>query len=353
MDTGKMWWKTMINPHRFINDISESVLDDKSVIVNLPDNLPWEQEFMDELAENLEQSTKTIRNSDVSSVGNAGEFLLGKFCSKQQKDEYWAPRQTPEEFLATNPVLTLNHQIVILDGISDKNAAMWEKSVSRYMSSCDEQKEHGVFVLLSKANKPIKSLNPGLQSFSCSEYVNGYDNLMLCLTIVSDLKISDWKKQYIAEAANLISGGNCELAGTLAEKGEQLIMSDFPDISELLKGKSNESFSELFEKFKAAMWEAQIKIVFPIVERFRKKFIRKYDNSIKHYLKINNKIEGKIIKSPDELEIGHIYHMCGEHKFAEKVDFDMVCKMRDARNSISHWNPISYKELKEIAEFDN
>ena len=351
MDIGKMWWQTMINPHRFISDISDAVLEDKSVIINLPDNLPWEQEFMDELVENLEQSPKAVRNLDVSSAGNAGEFLLDKFCSKQQKDEYWVT-QTYEEFLATNPVLTLNHKIAILEGINDKNSAMWEKSIGSYMNFCDDQKEHGVFVAISRASKPIKSVNPKLQSFSYKEYVNGYDNLMLCLTIVSDLKISNWKKQYIAEAANLISDGDCEFAGALAEKGEQII-SDSTCVFKVFKENGGEQLSEFVEKLTTAMWETQIKIVFPIVERFRKKFIRKYENSIAHYLRPGIKIDGRKIYSPDELEIGHIYHMCGQYKFADKSDYDKVCKIREARNKISHWQTVSYKELEDIAEFDN
>ena len=96
-----------------------------------------------------------------------------------------------------------------------------------------------------------------------------------------------------------------------------------------------------------AIWEAQIKLFFPRLEDFRRTLVQKYSNKIKKYLPITSS-SGERIDKPSDVEIGQLFFISGKEKFLEKSEFDMLCKMRNARNLLAHRDSIDFTMLNEI-----
>lgn len=46
-----------------------------------------------------------------------------------------------------------------------------------------------------------------------------------------------------------------------------------------------------------------------------------------------------------EIEIGQLFFICAKGKFISKSEFDLLSRMRDARNCLAHRNTLTYDDL--------
>ena len=345
MTTGELWWNRITNPNRLVNDILDCLYLGRSVIVDFPVGLPWADVFKDTLENALSHhgDERTFDVHDASKVRSAGKFLYEKYCGPNEKNKIWAS-ESYESFMAKNKNTVLNTKYVCIEGINTQNAAEWLASAEEYLGCFDEEDEHGIFVLL---NNGTSSASQFVTRFSYTDYISEYDCLMLCLTIVSEMRRPAKEKQYIAEFASALSAGNYELAGCLAERGVHLIEDPYKTVQEVFMEK-RVSYTELTKLVDSALWEAQTKLVFPIVEAYRKYFSEKYRNDLLVHLPFKDNVTGQLITSVNELEIGHLFFISEKYKFADKADFDRLFIIKAARNDSSHWNVIELKRFREI-----
>lgn len=188
-----------------------------------------------------------------------------------------------------------------------------------------------------------------IMSFDESDNIFEYDSLMLCLDIVSDLKCSSKEKQYIAEFASITAKGDYEIAKYLAEKGFDLIENPYETVQDVFKAHKI-SYTNLSETVDSALWEAQTKIVFPIIEAYRKYFSEKYNKQLINYVPFCDNRTGQVITNVNELEIGHLFFFSEKYYFASKADHYRLSIMKDARNYASHWNIIDLRRFRKIIE---
>ena len=78
--------------------------------------------------------------------------------------------------------------------------------------------------------------------------------------------------------------------------------------------------------------------------------IRLIGVQIEKFLPIRSSNNDKIDRAAD-LEIGQLFYVCKENrdsKITEFAEYKMIRKMRDARNTLAHWEILSYEQLKEL-----
>ena len=345
MRTGELWWSRLVNSVRFLDDIKDAVIEGKSVIMNFSDSIPW----FDDLTEALEQKlsfmtdTRSFAYDDVSSVTTEpAEYLFTNYFTESERKKYWID-ESYEQFMAENNNTTLNHKILCITGINSDNAAPWLKTVSEYLEYRNSE-ERCIFILFVRQANTIGSKL--ISNFQYSDYVTDYDCLMLCLTLMSSEKCRSVQKQYISELASSIAGNNVEIAGLLAKEGLSLAEDPYGTASQVLWD-NDIKITNLSEVVETAVWKAQIKLVFPRLEDFRRNLVQKYNDKIKMQLPITSS-SGERIEKPSDVEIGPLFSIAGKGKFLEKSEFDMLCKMRDARNMLAHSESIKFDKLKEL-----
>lgn len=347
MNIAELWWKRISNTSRLIEDIADKLNLGKSVIVNFENSIPWADTFK-ELIESRLREHGTQRGFDIKSVSkdqNPGEFIFEAYCHPNDKPNYWMT-ETYEAFMAReNENSVLKEKYVCIEGICSYNASRWLRSIDEYLSCFNDSDNHGIFLLLNHGNIP--NAPASVSSFNYDNYISDYDSLMLCLTIVSELKCSSKEKQYIAEAANILSNGSYEIAGQLAEKGFELIEDPCRTAANIFR-KNKISYTDLSNQVNSALWEAQTKIVFPIVEAYRKYFSEKYSDKIAEHLPFNDNMTSQKIYNVNELEVGHLLYLSERFKFAEKRDHDKLTVIKEARDNASHWNVIDLERFREL-----
>ena len=349
MSMEERWWKSLVNSVRFLDDIVQELERGGSVQVVFDTEAPWRDVMLEVIEQKLSQKndSKTFDVLDVTGVRSPGEYLMEKYCDDDCDDDdgYWPiTHGSREYYMAKKRDISLNRTFVCITGVSKDNVAMWHTSIDRYLENCDENVEHGVILLMIDGATELKSKHMSL--FKYSEYVSDYDCMMLCLTIISSAACTKTQKMYICEVAGNIAGNRADHAGLLAAKELELIKDPYSSAAEVF-AENGIACDNLPSLVKKSVWEAQIKLVFPKLENFRADMIQKHGAKLQRYLPIRNSYN-EIIERVSDLEIGQLFHICKEYRtegIVNDKEFERLKRMRDARNTLAHSEPLSYSQL--------
>ena len=87
----------------------------------------------------------------------------------------------------------------------------------------------------------------------------------------------------------------------------------------------------------------QLKLIFPLVETFRRNFIRRYEEQIKN--------TPPYLWPPEEVEIGQLYGLFAQRRWLlNEKDADDLEFYREARNKLAHLKILPFDELQKIFE---
>lgn len=97
-----------------------------------------------------------------------------------------------------------------------------------------------------------------------------------------------------------------------------------------------------------AIWKSQIKIVYPFIETYRRRFVEKHQNTIKLGLPIDSSDGGQIFE-PEEVELGGLVYLTGiKALILPDGEYHELISFRDARNTLSHLGILSFDEIKTL-----
>lgn len=344
MTMGVTWWTGMVNAVRFLKHAENVLVEGKSVLLNFPSTPPWERILCQAVRENMSNLdfSRVFDEIDGSGVKDTGKYLFERYLMESEQNDYWEPTfGCYENYLAQQRGTKLNQRIVCVRGIASGDAPAWAQTVSTYHAAVQRDGEHAVFLLLAQ-NASVHA-SESLACYSYTDYVSDYDCLMFCMTLLSAKHLGSLQKQYISEVAGNIANNNIEIAGALAQYGEALVKSPVAVVKEVQQSQIWH-MPPTADDVNMAVWEAQIRMLFPKLEQFRRRFIDKYRKKLEQHLPIHSS-DGERIESADDLELGHLYHLCKLHFLAEKEDFNQIYHMRAVRNRLAHWKPLTYEEL--------
>ena len=59
--TGELWWRRLVNSARFLDDLKDTLADDKSVLLLFDTDIPW----LDIMTETLEQKLADANDNNL------------------------------------------------------------------------------------------------------------------------------------------------------------------------------------------------------------------------------------------------------------------------------------------------
>ncbi len=341
MDMKKIWWESTANAARLCGDVIDCIKYEQSAVIEFNDDTPWTDEFIGIVEEKTHnnKSMKRFECIEAPAGENPGDFIMNRYCTEEERAEYW-PTKSVGEFLANNRTTVLNNMIVFVRNIEEKDAENWNRFLGEYINSprTDSSYSRGIFVLETKT--PYISQRKNIRYISYNDYVSDYDRILLCLSLVSGEKCSGEMKRYIAECACSI-GKSVERSAMLASRGLALVKNPISEADE---------FSIPEYETESALWEAQIKYVFPKIEAYRKGIVKKYRSFLETQVPVST-VFGEYINLPDDLEIGHLFLIFSKEKnIVTSAEYNSICRLRDVRNKIAHLIPLDYESISEIID---
>lgn len=351
----KIWWCQVSNAVQFITKTIDTVLNEKNLLLELPLSLPWygtmKSQIEEGLRERYDRSCVTIQDTKMEL--EPGEIILNCMCKEEVRDEY-RPSIGYATFLANCNNTCLNNCFVWITNIKEDRLDLWLDFVSDYTKNIGNGKKAGIFILETNEEKKISG-KKGIQVISFNHEMKYSDFLVFNMLVSSSSKEKTEKRLYLAELASLIVGNDIELDSycVCEERYQKFLENPYQTIHEIVNEEYRSdgnafTFTLSEEEVKRLIWKAQIKIIFPIIEEFRERFITKYKAQIEPFLPIQNTF-GEVYSEAIEVEIGTLHYMlCKNLISVTEQEKRTLTLIKDARNRLAHLLCLDIKEVEAI-----
>lgn len=339
----QIWWNKISGASSFINDIIDTVEKNNSVIINNSSIIPFFDSFTDIVQRRLSErsSSKNVAylNAEDFTSENVVEDMADMYCVGAA---YFPKRgYTKFDFLADSDAFRLINSILIVRGIFPGRERAWLDFINGYCNAASAKTHKAQFILIIDSRQNFK-MPKQCKSFDFGNYISDYDYYVYCLLTISDnKKYNITMKQYIAEIASLLCRDNAELCWQLLKNPKELYFNTYEYFNSVSPKKmSQNAVSQI-------LWTAQIKYIFPILEKYRCSITKKYEGTLLGYLPFDVKY-GDTISEPNNLELGHLLYINSESTFLNYSEYEKVKQYKDIRNELAHMKPTSAENVNDI-----
>ena len=336
---GNSWWTEVSGPSRFIEATTQSALAQKSAILSVPGELPFEDEFFVRLTEQLQAGFSGHQVALLQGItGSPAQYFLNKCCKPEVRASFRPkPNFTAADFLASTKSATLHGACYIVDPGDASEITEWIDFISSYTKAVKTGMTPAVFILLSRSKRP-KAIK-GMKAIDYADYTTHFDTYAYCAIKASDVKEPEVIKTYLAELAASVSGGN-------AEEAEKAIYVYREFLSDPALFAARYFGSERQETVRSLIWEAQLKCIFPYLERYRCDFVERHAKDIEPHLPLSNPVGDDFEKAGD-VELGALLFMAASGMVQIPTEEYMELKrFAHARNDLAHLETLSYETLR-------
>ena len=336
----KVWWTKVTNASHFLDKIVDTVQNGQSIILQLPDTIPW-YETMKEIVE--------TRIEDM--VEDPGEYLFYEFCKKEKRVHY-RPGIGYAEFLAKNEDIVLTDSILWIAKTCEENLTKWAKHSNKALG---KHKEGCIFIVEARNNPAGAAVKEkkGLRNISYAREIGHYDNYLFNVLATSSSPEKEIFKQYLAEVVSIMLPDDIELSALCIEKGRAFLENPLGVIREISSTKTRSDGRNFGadigeEDLQERLWEAQIKVIFPLVERQRNVLVQKYQREIEGLLPIVAAYGEEFLEA-SEVELGILSYLAGSGQIQlQYEDVEKLNKLKNARNVLAHIRTLPQEEVDGI-----
>lgn len=336
---GKIWWEDLNGPRRFIVEAAEKLSGGKSVVLYLPERVPWSETMRDVLEKLLCKGTQSIKIVDAENISSEPqEYVLKEFCAKKDGFRPYS-KKAYAKFLAESTGIELNDSCIWIRNAESAQVAEWFSFIADYQKFL-KGKRGGVFLLEAKNFIAGKT---GVEILSYADKISDYDSFAFNIFTAADFgNENHLMKQYLAELVSALTEGDVEFGAACIDKSNHFLRNPAETFESILnKGKFTSKKTP--DDIEQAIWMTQLKLIFPLVETFRRNFIKKYEEQIKN--------TPPYYDAPEEVEIGQLYGLFHQRRrFLSELDADNLEMYREVRNKLAHLGTLSFEELKKIFE---
>ena len=347
----QLWWTHINNARLLINRITDSLIDNKSLILHLSDQVPW-YDTMRRLVENemINKSyMRRLKYKRENEIGDdPGKYLFDHYCGEGVKLQY-RPAMGYAQFLAKETTNTLKQTYLWLRFDSSERAYRWINFIEEYQKHLGDA-AGGVFLIEVRGALP--TTNGRIEILSYDNMIGPYDRIVFNMLAAADVRLPNGlMKQYLAELVSSVVGNDIELSAECVKRGEHFLFDPRGVIQSIVEEQrrsdgSMYEFDRGDDHIEQCEWTEQIKLTFPLMENFRRKLIER------HYAEINRCLPspsgfGEKINEPKEADIGFLYHNAYRWSLTTE-EWDRLKMCRDARNPLAHIKTLDLDKLQEI-----
>lgn len=347
----RVWWNQVTNAVKYVNDIKQYLLDEKSVLIKGTSRMPWRDQFVESVQDAVKSQNADKKFVMLQNVSNPGEYILNELCKKEKRAEY-RPSKGYARFFAESDDIVLHDRYlwVIADSVAMLNN--WMEFVSQYKQERCKKDNSAVFVLEWYGNENL-SVKKGIKPFDIDDYIGEYDRIVFSVLASSGIRDVPFIKQYTAELVADVIGNDMEMAAQCVQHYEQFLGDPVSFVDKLVsedRRSDGESFvyGKTSEEVEHLIWLAQIKTVYPFLEEYREEFVEKHESQIRKRLPIQSSC-GDVCDDPKDVELGMLTFMVGEgHLALSTSEYERLKRFRDARNKLSHLTALGLNEIKAL-----
>lgn len=347
----RIWWNQVTNAVQFVSQITDALLNEKSIVLNYSENMPWHDFFEETVRETVKQGNSEKKFEDVINVDKPGDYILKEFC-KPEKRAQFRPSKGYAKFLAESNDIVLHDRYLWVKISSEAMLNEWAAFVSDYIKARDKNSNSAVFILDWNGTSQVSG-KKGLKTFSFDEFIGDYDRVVFAMLASSSVKERPFVQTYTAELVSQVVENDIELCAACLRNSKRFLADPYKEIKRITEFEkrsdgTTHSFSKNADEVEHAVWLAQIRTIYPIIEEYREVFVSKYSKAISAQLPITSSY-GEEYKDPQDVEIGTLKFMADNGNLTISTgEYEKLKRFKDARNKLSHLNSLSMDEINEL-----
>ena len=373
-ESSQIWWQEITGPRTFIANITEHLLD-ASVIVKVPDDLPWRhemrQEIQSELREQYEYEEISViiidAEEEVGENTAIGAFVLERFALGDVARQYRkkSGKSITQYIIQKN---VLQNDVLWVKGITSETVKRWLDFLLEF-NACNSKKSRIVLEIRDDIQYPEQNT---VEEIDYSSYISD-NNLQLFNSILLDRmpNITGAWKRYLSALAACLCETDAEIAEYfLNEHAEQAgspisILKTIAQDSDYSRRGAADGSSHILSlvrhkctsQIERRIWKAQLQVLFPVVEAERINLIERIKHDLTAMISVREiRQYGESIVNPYDFEWGTLFYAMkltsinGEYylKSLSKADREEIRRFRDYRNNLAHGDCCTVTQVSEI-----
>lgn len=347
MHDNNQWWDCIPNAVRFISEATNK-LKQRSVILLIPEDIPWFSNLLERISYHLCSPDRYVKQL-LADEQEPGKFVLESFCKPELRNAYRSAIGYPKFLAQHDSESEMCGCYAVITNVTEDNVLDWAKFISEYEHFHKSGSMRCIFLLIYKSDKPLPA-NVPITTIRWSEYIQHYDCYMYALLQVSCMNQSKEIKEYLAEIISSVSKNDAELTSELVKYGTRCasdLQAVLKDISQNAIRSTGEEFEIPLadEQLRSIIWTAQIKIVFPIIERYRNSLIDSLSSSFDKEFRFTT-VYGCEKTDYRELELGELIHLNSQKMLSlTPTQLTTASFYNKCRNTIAHFDTISFEDV--------
>lgn len=317
----KIWWENLYGPSSLVDGIKKEINNKKNVIISSDSDIPW----IDYLYEQIVQEHYDFK-VDICEL-SFDDNCKGSTVLKEILELNGIGYQYKGEKNSLKYLESINSEYVKVYFIKEVPSSRADELL--YVMKNMSSKSKVLFLAILNSSSTQGGL---LKVLKYSDYVSLQDNIRCLKLFIQRNNISNFINDYVAE-----------LIGRLEPSVETAIEVAYNyQLGETI------DFEIFDENKKKLVWESQLLVFFPLLEKKRNEFIKKYYDNIKKNLPIND-VFSNVYNNPEELEIGHIMRLINNNKInVSSVEKDQFEIYYNIRNKLAHQKIVDEKMLLKL-----
>lgn len=305
---------------------------------------PYTEHYLRTLQEQLRHWDSSL----LFDIGFARDWLTGHDIEEALLNRY-APQAdyhpmdgSRSEFIARNHLLA--GRVLVVRRIEEYPA--WLDVAVRYAKHSAAQ--NGMILITYTGTAPLKSARKGITDLQWRNLISSYDMQMFASSCIAGADIPSAARNYITQIASRLSRADPELCEQLAVK--EIIREDAPTLLTRLSAIRHGSDPRApdLQEIATILWEAQVQIFFPIIERTRRLFIEAYYDEFLEILPVKDEFL-KELNTPEDMELRHMwYYRFKERGFRTQEDRRVFNLVYNCRNVLAHLKLLDSEVLQDI-----
>ncbi len=378
-EPSKMWWEEITGPQSLVRTLADQIQAAKSVLLFVPDDLPWRQQMRLSVERVLRSTDTELLIWCIDCQTDCQQFLLpdggidvSGFLLHERADSDVRNGYRKSSGISVQQYMISNHvlkdRVVWVKGLDARQTKSWINFCRGY---CAATQYEGVFVI--ESYEDLRGPVPAnMVKIDYLDYVSRYDALLFNNMIAAGVKAKEVWKSYLASLATMICNLDVELADSFLGSYDYAVSDIIETVTEIAE---SDRFCRRFHaphldpahpfslirsgrqpEIDKRIWKAQLQVLYPLIEIERVSFIEKYREEIQQgllleYTDKNDKRRridqyGIELTDPYEAEIGTLYRMhrlriAGEYdKYILPVmiesDRERLTLIHEMRNLLAH-----------------
>lgn len=362
MKTQKIWWEQTPNPEHFIKYTANSLLEGNSILIPDYNFIPWASYFIEKIKNILTEGNSIKSREEITDeIKNVGKYILDNYCRNKKNDFRYAVGYA--KFIAQQDKIPF-HDRFFLIYLNENMLDEWAKFIEEYKQLRGEKPKAVFLLLLETEDYDAKKISnrKGIEIYSFKGSINEYDRMVFAMLASYSLKCSSILKTYLTELACNVAGDNIELCSECLQKHEDFLKDPVHVIKNIIENETDSNgnrfvFSKTDDEIEQAVWTAQIRTFYPLLEEYRRDFIKKYYNEIKEHLPTTT-VFNETIDTPEEVELGSLYYLKSDNYYHKSNKWLKIRKedsyelkiFRNARHDLSHLHKLEFQTIQELLE---